>query len=471
MLLEKNKQKPIEFFPKQLELIYSQHRYIVAAGGAGSGKSFATAEKIVALSMNVQDLVTLIVRKTRQSMTHTVIFELTKILRKELESGTVIHNKQDKVFLFKATGAVIFYAGMQDDKQRERIKSISADIIWAEEANELLWKDFELLQSRLRGTALAWGQQFILTTNPDAENHWINVKLILNNDWRKSGRLKYIHSTPLDNPALPGEYVEDLRDSEGVHHQRMFLGLWTTATGLVYEEYNPEWHDRDPFAIPDNWRMFRAVDWGYRAPASIQWWAEDPVHKHLFLVQEFYHTKKTDPELAAICNDLSEGFNRIKQTIVDHKPSAIESFRLAGVKNLVRANKKFAIAGKSNVQSGISLFKKRLLNAKLNLRRDEKDHLPSVFFFTDCLVEPLDPELKSKKLPIGIRQEMGRYVWSPQKNNRISESEEPVDDWNHSLDAARYLIAHIDLKQGRGGKWGNIGEKLEKVWSDGVNAF
>lgn len=79
----------------------------------------------------------------------------------------------------RANGNQIIFRGMNDDKQREKLKSITFQRgkltdVWCEETTELTQADLEIIDDRLRGE-LPEGQfyQIRMTFNPVNKNHWI----------------------------------------------------------------------------------------------------------------------------------------------------------------------------------------------------------------------------------------------------------------------------------------------------------
>ena len=93
----------------------------------------------------------------------------------------VVHYPSKDYFEY-SNGSILAYAGLEDAKARERLKSIghdgAVDIAWLEEATEFERADFDAVQARMRGKAADW-QQIILSTNPDAPTHWIYTDLIV----------------------------------------------------------------------------------------------------------------------------------------------------------------------------------------------------------------------------------------------------------------------------------------------------
>ena len=80
-------------------------------------------------------------------------------------------------------GSDVIFRGMKDDRQREKVKSITSDKgkltwIWVEEATELTEEDWDILDDRLRGKLdnpnLYY--QMIATFNPVSSTHWLKGK-------------------------------------------------------------------------------------------------------------------------------------------------------------------------------------------------------------------------------------------------------------------------------------------------------
>lgn len=225
-------------------------------GAAGGGKSRLAAEKIHDYMMRYPGAMGLMVRKTRQSMSNsTVLFFAMKIAGR---NKAIVHKSSMHRFEYP-NGSILAYGGMNDEEQREQIRSIGldggVDIIWCEEANKLAYDDYQELIPRLRGKAGPY-QQMILTTNPDAPMHWINQRLIV----QREARVWY--SSAKDNPFNPPVYVENLKKLTGLQKQRLVDGLWVQAEGVIYDNFSVENNVRDVQYTP-NMPLIWAVDDGY----------------------------------------------------------------------------------------------------------------------------------------------------------------------------------------------------------------
>jgi len=96
-----------------------------------------------------------------------------------------------------------------------------------------------------------------------------------------------------DNPHMPPEYEAQLLLMPD-HYQRAFLyGDWDVVPGSFFGDvFDPRIHVCDPFEIPKNWEVFRAADWGSRAPACCLWIAIDN-DSNLVVVEELYGPGQT----------------------------------------------------------------------------------------------------------------------------------------------------------------------------------
>lgn len=103
----------------------------------------------------------------------------------------------------------------------------------------------------------------------------------------------FIPATLRDNPHLPPEYEAELLTAPE-HYRRAFLdGDWDVTPGSFFGDiFDPRTHVVDPFEIPKHWEVFRAADWGSRAPACCLWIAID-TEQNLIVVEELYGPGQT----------------------------------------------------------------------------------------------------------------------------------------------------------------------------------
>ena len=229
----------------------------------------------------------------------------------------------------KANGNQIIFRGMNDDKQREKLKSITFQRgkltdVWCEEATELTQADIEIIDDRLRGE-LPPGQfyQIRMTFNPVNKNHWIKKVFF---DIPDSNVLTH-HSTYLMNRFIDDAYKARMErrkavDPEG--YQIYGLGEWGEIGGLILHNWeikdisqNPA--DYDDFAI--------GQDFGFNhANAILSLGIKDD---DIYITNEIYVFEKETAEIIPLA--LQAGIPKNKTMWCDSaEPDRILMWKKAG---------------------------------------------------------------------------------------------------------------------------------------------
>lgn len=244
------------------EVDRSTKRYIVMKGSAGSGKSVDTAQNYILRLMRDKGRNLVCIRKSDITNRDSTFAELTGAIYRMFGDQAERYwqiNMSPLKLTCKANGNQIIFRGMNDDKQREKLKSITFQRgkltdVWCEEATELTQADIEIIDDRLRGE-LPPGQfyQIRMTFNPVNKNHWIKKVFF---DIPDSNVLTH-HSTYLMNRFIDDAYKARMErrkavDPEG--YQIYGLGEWGEIGGLILHNWeikdisqNPA--DYDDFAI------------------------------------------------------------------------------------------------------------------------------------------------------------------------------------------------------------------------------
>lgn len=225
----------------------SRKRYIAMKGSAGSGKSVDTAQNYILRLMKDKGRNLLCVRKSDITNRDSTYAELTgaiyRIFGQDAERYWTI--KQSPLMLTCCNGNQIIFRGVNDEKQREKLKSITFQKgkltdVWIEEATEITQSDFEIIDDRLRGE-LPDGQfyQIRMTFNPVNKNHWIK-KVFFD---RPDKNVLTHHSTYLQNRFIDAAYKERMMrrkevDPEG--YQIYGLGEWGEIGGLILHNWQIE---------------------------------------------------------------------------------------------------------------------------------------------------------------------------------------------------------------------------------------
>lgn len=244
------------------EVDSSKKRYIVMKGSAGSGKSVDTAQNYILRLMRDKGRNLVCIRKSDITNRDSTFAELTGAIYRMFGDKAERYwqiNMSPLKLTCKANGNQIIFRGMNDDKQREKLKSITFQKgkltdVWCEEATEITQADLEIIDDRLRGELPA-GQfyQIRMTFNPVNKNHWIKKVFF---DIPDDNVLCH-HSTYLGNRFIDDAYKARMErrkivDPEG--YQIYGLGEWGEIGGLILhnweiKEISQNLNDYDDIAI------------------------------------------------------------------------------------------------------------------------------------------------------------------------------------------------------------------------------
>lgn len=312
----------------------SQKRYIVMKGSAGSGKSVDTAQHYILRLMSDPGRNLLCVRKSDVTNRDSTFAELQgAIFRMFGESYKKYWyiNSSDMRLECIANHNQIFFRGVNDEKQREKLKSIAVKRgkltdVWIEEATELTQNDFEIIDDRLRGE-LPKGQfyQIRLTFNPVSSSHWIKKHFFD----RADPDVFTHHSTYKDNRFIDDAYyrrMERRKEVDPDGYRIYGLGEWGEVGGLILTNYVIEDFDTSPERFD---YMVNAQDFGYNHADCIgEVGFKDG---ELYLCREIYEFEKDTGELIELAD--KRGFNKSLTMWCDSaEPDRIKMWRKAGYK-------------------------------------------------------------------------------------------------------------------------------------------
>lgn len=312
----------------------SQKRYIVMKGSAGSGKSVDTAQHYILRLMSDPGRNLLCVRKSDVTNRDSTFAELQgaifRMFGEQYKKYWYI-NSSDMRLECIANHNQIFFRGVNDEKQREKLKSVAVKRgkltdVWIEEATELTQSDFEIIDDRLRGE-LPKGQfyQIRLTFNPVSSSHWIKKHFF---DRADSDVFTH-HSTYKDNRFIDDAYyrrMERRKEVDPDGYRIYGLGEWGEVGGLILTNYVVEDFDTSPEQFD---YMVNSQDFGYNHADCIgEVGFKDG---ELYLCREIYEFEKDTGELIELAD--KRGFNKSLTMWCDSaEPDRIKMWRKAGYK-------------------------------------------------------------------------------------------------------------------------------------------
>ncbi len=372
--------------PKGFECIKIDSRYLISFGGAGSSKSYSTAQKILFRILSEDNHRFLVARKTGRSLKRSVFQLFRDIVNDWKLSDLFSVNLTDLSIVCRANGNSIVMSGLDDVEKLKSIQGISS--IWIEEASEITEDDFTQLDLRLRGHTSNY-RQIVLTFNPVSNLLWIKKRFFDNTD----DDAVIIHSTFEDNQFLDNDYKKILAKLAGQNknlHDIYARGVWGNRKGLIFTEYELI----EDLPTDYEFRTY-GIDFGFNHPQTLI--EARIIGDSIYIKELFYKSQTLVADLIGFMKQ--EGIKQDAVMYADStNPDKIVTIQNAGFRRYYPA---------------------------------KKDVIASIDF------------IKSKKLyitsdSVNLIKELGIYSWKLDKNGDAMEV--PVKLFDDALDAVRYAV-------------------------------
>jgi hypothetical protein len=228
---------PIRLLSHQSEFLADyKTRYLALVSGYGGGKTFAFCAKALDLAYKNPNTTGILFEPTSPLLDDILIPDMLKMLQslgmKKGREYSFISKPQPKLTMhFKEGDTVILMRSLENF---ERIIGVNASFIGCDEFDttktEIALKAFVKLDGRLRAGKV---MQMFFSTTPEGfkATYQLFVK-------QKIGRI--IHAKSTDNPFLPPEFLESMRENYtpelfNAYCNGMFVNM---ASGSVYAYFN-----------------------------------------------------------------------------------------------------------------------------------------------------------------------------------------------------------------------------------------
>lgn len=347
-------------------------------GGTRSGKTYSILTALIELCYKNSGLVITICRKTFPALRATAMRDFFEILNKEEIYNPDLHNKSDATY--QLWGNMVEFISID---QPQKVRGRKRDVLFINEANEINLEDWRQLLLRTTGRVL-------IDYNPSDEFHWIYEEVIPRED------AEFFRTTYKDNPFLPESVVmeiERFKTADENFWKVYGLGERGTSQSTIFT------HWKEINQIPNEYKLLNiGLDFGYtNDPTAIVRVYTDG---NGFAVDELcYATRLTNSDIAKVLRD--NEVNRSDVVICDSaEPKSIDEIHAHGF------NTHGARKGKDSVKNGIQFLHSR----------------------------PLLVTARS----VNLIRELRNYKWKEDKNGK--QLNDPVDSFNHAIDAMRYAI-------------------------------
>lgn len=252
---------PESMNPAFVPLLWDTHRFNVLKGGAGSGKSYDTAEKILYKVITEPGHRYLVVRKVAKTLRHSV-FDLCKAIISSWGLTPLFRIlESDMSVTFTWNGNQLLFVGLDDVDKLKSIYGITD--MWVEEASEISEGDFIQLNLRLRGET-RYKKQITLTFNPISVLHWLKRRFF---DSPHPDVLTH-HSTYRDNRYLDADSRSEIESITDPYYRAVYAeGEWGVYGNVVFSNYVIEDFD---YTESDLENVCQGMDFGFAHANTIE---------------------------------------------------------------------------------------------------------------------------------------------------------------------------------------------------------
>lgn len=371
-------------------------RILINQGGTSSGKTYCIMQVLFDLACSQPNQIITVVGQDLPNLKAGALRDARMIRAGEKGLQQFFRINESSSQLIGLNGSIIEFKSYQNEQDA---RSGKRDYLFVNEANGVPYPIFQQLDMRTR-------KKVWIDYNP-SERFWVHDHVM------NTKGAKLIISDHRNNMFLSEaehERIESIQDPE--LHKVYARGLTGKLEGLVF----PDYHVVDALPDRDSWRMAaHGMDWGF---------SNDPTalvcvvlaHGELWLQERIYETGMTNPMIADRCRTLGLGWGDV--IIADcAEPKSIAEIRAEGF------NVRPSVKGRDSIRTGIDIMRRYPLN----------------------IVRPSS----------GMLREFASYKW---KTDRSGEhTNEPVDVWNHAIDAVRYVaLAFLSTRRRGAPKAHNI---------------
>ena len=356
----------------------SKSKIVVQQGGTRSGKTYNIILWIIfSYCQKNEGKIITICRKTYPALRGTVMRDFLTILKDHEIYSEDDHSKTASEY--KLNGNTIEFISLD---MPQKIRGRKRDLLFANEANELNFEDWQQLLFRTN-------EKVIIDFNPSEEFHWIYDHVLPRKD------VEFFQTTYKDNPFLGAEIkaeIERLKEIDENYWRVYGLGERGQSRSLVYTFNTIK-------EIPKEAKLVSyGLDFGYSSdPTSLV--RTYILGDDMYVDELLYRTGMTNQDIANEMKVL--GLDRSNEVFADSaEPKSIEEIYRMGW------NVKPTIKGSINI--GIDIIRRYKLHAT--------------------------------ESSFNLIKELRNYKYIEDKNGQMTNK--PVDNFNHALDALRYSVVN-----------------------------
>ncbi|MCQ2608739.1 MAG: PBSX family phage terminase large subunit [Bacteroidales bacterium] len=352
-------------------------------GGSRSGKTYNTLQYLIDYAMTNNNICISIVRATLPALKGSVLVDFKEIMLKRKWYDENRMNKTELTYTFQSGSIIEFFSCDSEQKLRGRKR----DVLFCNEANELSYEMWQQLKMRTKRFS-------ILDYNPSfSDEHWICQV-------NKEEKIYHFVTTYEDNiENLPQTIIDEIESLQWKNPSlyRIYKeGEQAIVEGLVFPTFT------EINEIPINVdRRYIGVDYGYtNDPTAIVEVAIEG--DNLYINEIAYATHMMSNEIISILKK-----QNLKVISESADPRMVDEIRMSGVN--IQAVHKY----KGSIEAGLQ----KMQSMKINITKNSTN----------------------------VIKEFKNYTY--QKNKDGKWLNEPIDTYNHAIDAVRYVIIETSMRQ------------------------
>jgi len=447
-----------------IELLTACEPEILYEGPANTGKSRTLLEKCYMLANEFPGMRQLWVRKTRKSMTESVLVTWEEHVLPANHPCISGPSRAQRDFYDFPNGTRIVLGGMDNP---DRIMSTEYDFVAYFEATEGEQDEWEKLGTRIRnkkipvgvdrdGEGLFW-DQMVADCNPSHSNHWLNKRAL-------DGKMRRIRARHCDNPVFTKRDQARLDALTGARRARLRDGLWVSAEGQILSNYDPAKHHtrldqwlldpEEPSAgLKFDW-YGAGLDFGYRHAQALEVFGM--IGETAVLIGEVYRREMRPDWWAGALERVIDKYDL--QIIV------ADGADLTAIHYL---NDRLGPLGGRDEGDLIRAAVKRPGYKQSNLQMMQ-DHLAQgrLLFAEDAQLEERCGVCREQFKPQSILEEIPDFRWAELKDGQRAREEPDPRCVDHGIDAAQMFLGWLwgtDLTPKWGPKYapGSYGAELD----------
>jgi PBSX family phage terminase large subunit len=394
--------KEIRWTEKQQEALAilrePAHKNVLLFGGARSGKTYLLVSSIIYRAMKYPGSRHLIARLRFAHAKLSVWLDTLQSALRDQAPPTAYKTNESDHYLRFVNGSEVWVDGLDDKDRVDKILGREYATIYFNEVSQLPYDTITTVLTRLSQHIEGCRAMAYYDCNPGGRTHWayqIFIQGQLPTGEPAGDGFAYLRLNPQDNKDNLAEgFIENILEKLPEHKRQRFLhGEWMDPEGTVFQNW--EVVEEVPEEARLHSRRTYGLDFGFSVdPAVI---VDIYVNgDDVWLDELLYEPGLTNQDLGARMRDLLEPGPPIFADSAE--PKSIEELYRQGF------NVDAAPKGPDSVRAGIDW----LLSKRLHLTQKS----------------------------VNIQAEFQNYSWRTDKTGRMTP--EPVDDWNHAIDAIRY---------------------------------